>query len=354
MPGAAFSNNFASARTRRVALPGFSTLPAEALAGFLAAQWGEPVAISGLKRFHGGASRQTFRFDAIGASGRREALVLRRDPVSSLIETDRAAEFAALKAFSGSAVPVPEPLWLEQDAAAFGAPGFLMREIAGGAAAGLLTPEPYGEHAATLGRALFTALGAIHRMAPAVAGLAPVAADAAALNRLAHWHAVFETDRLRPEPVIDAAFRWLERHPPPAAQRIAIVHGDFRSGNFLFAGDRLLAILDWEMVHAGDPLEDLAWVMDPLWSHFSGRPAALLDRDAAIATWEAASGLVADPQGLRWWQLFAQVMGATIWVSSAREIADGRSHDPVLGFAATVPYRFHVMTLAQTLARLAP
>ena len=45
-------------------------------------------------------------------------------------------------------------------------------------------------------------------------------------------------------------------------------------------------------------------------------------------------------------------MGATIWVSSAREIVDGRSHDPVLGFAATLPYRFHVMTLAQTLESL--
>jgi len=330
-------------------------LPAEALATYLAGKWGEPVAITALKRFHGGASRQTFRFAATGTdSGRHEALVLRRDPVSSLIETDRAAEYAALKAFATSAVPVPEPLWLEIGAEGFGAPGFLMREIAGGTAAGLLTPEPYGDHAAVLGEALFTALGAIHRTSPAAAGLVPVAAETAALARLAHWRRAFDADRLRPEPVIEAGFRWLERHPPPPAQRVSVVHGDFRSGNFLFAEGRLLAILDWEMVHAGDPLEDLAWVMDPLWSHFSGRPAALLDRDAAIAVWEAASGLVADPQALRWWQIFAQVMGATIWVSSAREIADGRSHDPVLGFAATVPYRFHVMTLAQTLESLGP
>ncbi len=328
-------------------------MPADALAAYLAGKWGEPVAITGLKRFHGGASRQTFRFDATGSrSGRCEALVLRRDPASSLIETDRAAEFAALQAFAGTAVPVPEPLWLEPAPEGFGAPGFLMREVAGGAAAGLLTPEPYGEHAAVLGQALFTALGQINRTPPERARLAPVAADAAAGLRLAHWQAVFEADTLRPEPVIEAAFRWLARHLPAPAQRVGIVHGDFRSGNFLFAGDRLLAILDWEMVHAGDPLEDLAWVMDPLWSHFSGRPAALLDREAAIATWEAASGLVADPQALQWWQVFAQVMGATIWVSSAREVADGRSHDPVLGFAATLPYRFHVMTLAQTLAGL--
>ena len=340
---------------RRAVLPGCLTLPAEALAAYLAGKWSEPVAIAGLKRFHGGASRQTFRFDATGArSGRREALVLRRDPVSSLIETDRAAEFAALRAFADSAVPVPEPLWLETVADGFGAPGFLMREIAGGAAAGLLTPEPYGDHAPALGEALFTALGQIHRTPPAAAGLEPFSVDTAAAQRLAHWRTAFEADRLRPEPVIEAGFRWLERHPPPPAQRVSIVHGDFRSGNFLFADDRLLAILDWEMVHAGDPLEDLAWVMDPLWSHFSGRPAALLDHDAAIAVWEAASGLVADPRALRWWQVFAQVMGATIWVSSAREIADGRSHDPVLGFAATLPYRFHVMTLAQTLAGLEP
>ncbi len=330
-------------------------MPAEALATYLAGKWAEPVAITALKRFHGGASRQTFRFDATGTrSGRHEALVLRRDPVSSLIETARAAEYAALTAFATSAVPVPEPLWLETSADGFGAPGFLMREIAGGAAAGLLTPEPYGDHAAVLGEALFAALGAIHRTPPAAAGLAPVAAETAALERLAHWRRTFDADRLRPEPVIEAGFRWLERHPPPPAQRVSVVHGDFRSGNFLFAGDRLLAILDWEMVHAGDPLEDLAWVMDPLWSHFSGRPAALLDRDATIAVWEAASGLVANPQALRWWQIFAQVMGATIWVSSAREIADGRSHDPVLGFAATLPYRFHVMTLAQTLESLGP
>ena len=158
-------------------------MPAEALAAYLAGKWREPVAITGLKRFHGGASRQTFRFDATSVnSGRREALVLRRDPVSSLIETDRAAEYAALKAFAGSVVPVPEPLWLETTAAGFGGPGFLMREIAGGAAAGLLTPEPYGDHAKALGEALFTALGQIHRTPPAAARLASVTADAAAAH----------------------------------------------------------------------------------------------------------------------------------------------------------------------------
>jgi hypothetical protein len=51
--------------------------------------------------------------------------------------------------------------------------------------------------------------------------------------------------------------------------------------------------------------------------------------------------------------VFAQVLGATIWISSAREIVDGRSHEPVLAFAGMVPYRYHVMTLAQTLLEMA-
>ncbi len=325
-------------------------MPAERLARYLADKWREPVAITGLKRFHGGSSRQTWRFDAAAPSGRREAMVLRRDMPAALIETDRAVEFAALKAFHGSAVPVPEPLWCETDPAAFGSPGFLMREVAGGAAAGLFDPEPYGDAAAAIGRDFFTALGRIHATPLASAGLAPVPAAEAARLRLDHWRRAFEADRLRPEPVLEAALRWLDRTPVAPAQRVAIVHGDYRSGNFLHGGGRLLAILDWEMVHAGDPLDDLAWALDPLWAHGSNRPAGTLPRAEAIAAWEAASGLVADAEALRWWGVFAQVMGLVIWISATRELADGRSHDPVLAFAGLIPYRFHSYTLARTLA----
>lgn len=328
-------------------------MPAEHLARFLAERWGEPVAITGLKRFHGGSARQTYRFDASGASGRRESLVLRRDPPSSLIETDRLAEFGALACFAGTAVPVPQPLVCDSGAEAFGSPGFLMREVAGGQAAGLMEPEPYGEHAAAIGRQLFTALGRIHATDPAAAGLPAMAPADAAAARLAHWRAAFEADRFRPEPVLEAGFAWLQAQLPPPPPRTAIVHGDYRSGNFLHDGaGRLLAILDWEMVHPGDPHEDLAWVCDPLWSHFSGRPAATLKLAEAIACWEAASGLTLNPQSWRWWRVFAQVQGLVIWLSAAREIIDGRSHDPVLMFAGTIPYRFHTLTLARTLETL--
>lgn len=328
-------------------------MPAEHLSRFLSARWGEPVTISGLKRFHGGSARQTYRFDATSPSGRHEALVLRRDPPSSLIETDRLAEYRAIECFAGSDVPVPEPVFCDTGADSFGSPGFLMREVAGGMAAGLLEPEPYGDHAASIGQQFFTALGRIHAADPARAGLPAMDPADAASARLAHWEAAFRADAFRPEPLVELAFAWLKANMPPPPARISIVHGDYRSGNFLHDGaGRLLAVLDWEMVHPGDAHEDLAWACDPLWSNFSGKAAACLPLADAVALWQAASGLTLNPVSWRWWRLFAQVQGLVIWISAAREVIDGRSHDPVLMFAGTIPYRFHSLTLAQALEAL--
>lgn len=312
----------------------------------LTEKWGRPVAVSGLRRFHGGAARETYRFDADG-----EALVLRRDPPSSLIETDRRIEYAAIRSFHGTAVPVPEPLFIETGDA-LGSPGFVMREVPDVRAAGLLEADPYGEARAEVGRDLFDTLGRIHAHAdPVLSDMLPTQAAAA---RLDHWAATVDSDALGPEPIVRAGIRWLRRDPPPPAQRLAVVHGDYRSGNVLVdAGNRIRAIVDWEMVHLGDPLEDLAWACDPLWAHGTDRPAATLPLADCIAAWEAASGLRCDPAAFRWWRVFAQVMGLAIWISAGREVASGRNGDPVNIFAALYPYRFHNRSLARALRELA-
>jgi len=326
------------------------------LAAYLAARWNEPVQVRGLRRFHGGAARETYRFDAVTAGGTR-GLVLRRDPTSSLIETDRSIEFGALAAFHGSDVPVPEPLFLETDAEGFGAPGFVMGEVPGVRAAGLFDADPYGDARTEVGREMFGILGRIHARDTSVMAdvLEAPLPENGWQERLDHWRRSAAADALGPEPILWAGVRWLERNPPPPPERMTIVHGDYRSGNFLIDGDhRIRAVVDWEMVHLGDPLEDLAWAMDPLWAHGTpDRPGGTIPEADAIATWERASGLAADPIALRWWRVFAQVMGLAIWISSAREVAAGRSVDPVMIFSSYFPYRFHNRTLAATLRELA-
>lgn len=327
------------------------------LGAYLAQLWGEPVAVSGLSRIPGGASRETYRFDA-GVGGETRGLILRRDPPDGLIETERRLEFAAYQSFHGAGVPVPEPIALEESPEPLERPFFIMGRIDGGSAASPFTVEPYGEHAAGLGRQFFDILGRI--AAAPLSGL-PIEAvtptpapDAAWRRELDHWEGVIDADELHPQPIVRAAIRWLRNHPPPPAQRLSVVHGDYRSGNFLQDGaGRITGVLDWEMAHIGDPLEDLGWAINPLWSHFDEtRVAGMLPRDEALAVWAAASGLAVDPVALRWWELFNSVKGQGIWISAAKAYRESGWRDPVLGFSGWYTARRQDQIMADQLLRL--
>jgi aminoglycoside phosphotransferase (APT) family kinase protein len=238
---------------------------------FLSSRWGNDVRIQNLARIPGGASRETYRFDA-ETKARVDGLILRRDPVGSLIDTDRAVEFLAYQSFHGT-VPVPEPIVLELDGGPLQRPFFIMRRIDGGFAARPFEQDPYGAHAPAIGEALFSHLGRIARRDPAELPLAQCfeMPDAASCWRavLDYWEAIILRDERHPQPIVRAALRRLRRNPPRPAAKIAVVHGDYRSSNFLHDGaGHIVGILDWEMVHVGDPLEDLAWCCDPLWNHF--------------------------------------------------------------------------------------
>ena len=311
--------------------------------------------VSDLARIPGGASRETYRFRA-NYGGADRALILRRDPPASLIETDRTTEFRAYQAFHKLGLPVPEPVALELDGAALERPFFVMEEITGCEVASILNPDPYGKDREKIGRQFWSVLGQIAKANPDQVGLGDFegARDPkeAWHHEVARWEKVIDEDEREPQPIARAAIRWLKRNPPPPAQKISVVHGDYRTGNFLFngAGD-IRAILDWEMAHLGDPLEDLGWALDPLWAHGDPtHPAGLLARADAIATWEAASGLKADPAALAWWEVFASLKGLAIWISAACEYAEGRNTDAVNAFSGWYCLAFHNKVLAERLS----
>ena len=318
------------------------------------------IALSRLERIYGGASRETYRVAVRVREGERSVerrLILRRDPESSLIETDRSTEYRAYAAFDGSAVPVPHPLFLETDPRWLDRPFFVMEEVNGAVSSPRLLGEPpYAAHREKIGEQKWRILGEIARTDPATAGLAEVleapVLEACWRRELDRWERVIDEDEIAPQPVARAAIRWLRRDPPPPPRRLSVVHGDYRTGNFLFdeAGE-VRAILDWEMCHLGDPLEDLAWALDPLWSWPDReRPGKLVSRERALAIWSAASGIEIDPRALHWWEIFASVKGLAIWVSSAREFADGRNVDPILALASWFPTDVHDRVLVERLA----
>lgn len=322
---------------------------------YLERLWGEPVAIENLSRIPGGASRETYRFDA-RVGGRLRTLILRRDPSGSLIDTDRRTEFMAYRTAHGR-LPVPEAIALEPQGAELERPFFLMERIDGGVVASPFAPQPFGDHAKAIGEAFFRSLGELAAIDPVGTPLGDLLPSPAPEDcwriALDHWAKVIDTDEAHPQPIVRAAIRRLRRSPPPPAQAVRIVHGDYRSGNLMHDGaGKILAILDWEMAHLGDPIEDLGWAFDPIWNH--GEPSAvcgMIPQARAIAIWEAASGLRVDPAAMRWWALFNAVKGQAIWTSAAREYRDTGCTDPILGISGWYTARRHDEIIAAMLQR---
>ncbi len=318
------------------------------------------VEVTALNRIHGGASRQTYSIDIAfdGPDGRVEkGLILRRDPADSLIDTERKVEFAAIQSMRGIDLPAPDALFLETDPGPLGAPFFVMERIDGGAALNPFQIDAVDPHRAEIGRQFFSHIGRIAGAPVEGSPLSRVidvpAPEDCWRRELDYWAGEIEKDRLHPEPIAAAAIRHLRRSPPPPAQRLSIVHGDFRSGNFLHDGNgSIIAVLDWEMAHIGDPYEDLAWACDPLWcANDSERAAGFIAWPEAIAAWEGASGCKFDAAAFEWWSLFASVKAIGIWISSARAFADGANDDPILAWSGWFTHAAHELTLA---ARLAP
>jgi aminoglycoside phosphotransferase (APT) family kinase protein len=315
------------------------------------------LTVSGLSRIPGGASRETYRFRA-SQGGTERGLILRRDPPASLIETERSAEYRAYEAFHGLGLPVPAPVALELDPAPLERPFFIMEEIENCQTGSIMSPDPFGPHAQAIGQQFYEVLGKIAAADPRDVGLNDFEGETdihdVAMHEVARWEKVVEEDEVEPQPIVRAAIRWLKRNPPPPSQKICVVHGDYRTGNFLHdEAGTIRAILDWEMSHLGDPLEDLGWAIDPLWSGGNAeRPGGMIPRAEAIAIWEKTSGLKADPKALFWWEIFASFKGAAIWMSAAREYAEGRNTDPINAFSGWYTLAFHNMVLAERLGSL--
>lgn len=311
---------------------------------FLQEKWKKPVTIASIEKIFGGASRETFRLKVDsqedgGDNKVSEGMILRRDPPTSLIDTERELEYNAYDAIYPTEIPVPEPLYLENDPKWLAQPFSLMREIKDSQTdISLLTEEERQD----IGQQKWQILGKLAGFDPLKLGFQEFMEvpelDACAHEQLSYWEKVINEDEIHPQPIAQAAIRWLKEHKPPPAQKLCVVHGDYRTGNFLFNSEAgITAILDWEMCHLGDPLEDLAWSCDPLWCW--GEPALmgkLLPYKEVVSVWEEASGLKVNEAAFNWWRVFASVKAIAIWISSTEDYQAGESHDAILALAGWV------------------
>ncbi len=294
-----------------------------ALARAMQTRFGVAARLVALERLSGGASQELWSFD-VETGGQTLPLILRRNPGGSVQRESAAGmetEARLIELARGAGAPAPEVVHVCQPADGLGH-GYVMERIAGETIARrILRDAEYAQARPKLARQLGEAAARIHAVDVAAAGALREVTPQSSFEGSYAGYKAFGT----PRPVVEWAFRWLREHLPPPPPRQTVVHGDMRTGNVIVGPDGLNAVLDWEVVHLGDPMEDLGWICVTSWRFGEvEKPAGGFgSREDLFAGYEAAAGAPVDAARVRWWE----VMGTLRWGMSCamfgREFQDG-------------------------------
>jgi aminoglycoside phosphotransferase (APT) family kinase protein len=272
-----------------------------ALAAATSRWLGAPVDVVDLHRLSGGASRETWSFDAVEPSGTRHALVLRRDPSAAVGGSARATEFDVLRAAGVGGVAVPEVAYLLDAADGLG-DGFVMLRVEGETIPRrILRDDEYEQARGALTEQLAAQAALVHAVPTASLPEMPVLG---AREQLDQYRGIIDGIG-EPQPAFELGLRRLAATAPDATEP-RLVHGDFRNGNLVVGPEGLRVLLDWELSHLGDPVEDLAWCCVRSWRFGNDDlPVGGFGTvDAWLAAYAAAGGATVAPAHLGWWEAF--------------------------------------------------
>ncbi|MBD2858084.1 phosphotransferase family protein [Spongiibacter sp. KMU-158] len=262
---------------------------------------GEAVEISQLQQLTAGAAAQTWRFQA-SYGGQSQTLILRSgidaDQFAGALK--KADEAIVINAAVAVGVIAPRILGILQPGHGLGE-GFVMECIDGESLPPKILRDPTLSAAREkLAAQCGEALAQIHAVPRSELSHLPVQDAKAQLDFYQQSYQRFGM----PLPVFDAAFQYLSQHQFEA--ELTLVHGDFRNGNILVDENGLSGVLDWELSHIGDPMEDLGWLCVNSW-RFGQRDkpvGGFGTREQLFSAYEQASGLKVDPARVNYWELF--------------------------------------------------
>jgi len=260
-----------------------------------------------VERLSGGASQETHRI-RIETDAGEHMLAMRRAPGGIRAEglsgqVGLPVEARLIRAAHAASVPVPEIHWVLTPEDELG-DGFVMQWLEGETlGARIVRSEAFAEVRPKLARQAGQLLARIHAIDLEAAGLADT------LDRVAPdvfvkqmWERYQALDT--PQPMVDYAARWLEDHLPAASQA-TLVHNDFRNGNLMVSNEGIVAVLDWEVAHIGDPMRDLGWICTNSWRFGSNLPVGGFGtREELFRGYEEVSGRRVDPEHVRFWEVF--------------------------------------------------
>ena len=260
-------------------------------------------------RLSGGASQETWSFDIQHPDGLIGA-ILRRAPQGYGAAPGRAAgldaEARLMQLAYDAGVPSPCVLHLLQPPDDLGT-GFIMQRVEGETIARkILRDEKFANARPLLARQLGKIAAGIHGLSPAQLPKLRRMTAAKELAEMEREYRGFDW----PRPVFELALCWLADHDPGPSDEVTLVHGDFRHGNLIIGPDGVRAVLDWELAHTGDPMEDLGWVCVNSWrfGEIDKPVGGFGSREELFAGYEAAGRRV-DSERVKFWE----VMGTLRW-----------------------------------------
>ncbi|MAE95367.1 MAG: phosphotransferase [Deltaproteobacteria bacterium] len=286
---------------------------AQGLARALSTTWGETAEIEIRDQASAGARRHNVLFDAL-RGGERIPLVATIIPNPAIQVMDVEVEAASLRLAESQGMPVPHVHGVWQDTSLVGGPFFVSTRIDGETIPRqvLRLVEAHPGLGATLAGQCGGALARLHAADADKAheGLIRPREDDCVVEQALTGVAALIGELLQPSPSFTLGLRWLERHAPAPPERLSVLHGDFRNGNLIVGDDGLRAVLDWEVGHLGDPMEDAAWLCMRMWRFRNDEleVGGFGQRAQLREGYEAAGGAWRD-EAFHWWK----VLGTLRW-----------------------------------------
>lgn len=278
------------------------------------------------ERLSGGASQETYRIVIDTEDGERR-IAMRRAPgglhsESTPAHPGLAAEALLMQSARAAGVPEPQVYYVLQAGDELG-DGFIMEWIEGEAlGARIVRSERFADLRPQLARECGRVMARIHDIDVAATGLdkhLAVIPPEDFVQQTWDRYKVLGT----PQPMIDYAARWLMDHLPSGYEP-RLVHNDFRNGNFMVDENGIVAVLDWEIAHIGDPMRDLGWICVNSWRFGGDQPVGGFGSyEDFFAGYEEECGRKVDPDQVKFWEVFGSFWWATGCLGMAEHYRTG-------------------------------
>jgi len=246
---------------------------------------------------------------------------------------DQVKEFNVLKCLMGTDVTAPKVYWVEEDEKWLGAPFFVMEKLTGSAS----TSEIMKNEAVrvSISRQLVEQMAKIHLLDLEKTGLSsigvPKTDEDCALDQIKQWEPLYRGYAVFPDPAVEAVLDWLKENAPKDVARKSLVWGDPGPGNFMHDNVKITGLLDWELAHIGDPMEDVALLLNKLLTS-----AKMMSTEELLKFYEEYSGIKINRRNVLYYRVLWHFKMSMIAIHCLREFHTGSTASVFTGYSGAL------------------